>query len=126
MFDHYQFTLIHGHNILTSYAIIGSGFTSPPDISTTCLCLWFGSASPFLLELFLHSSSVAYWTPMNLGIHLLGSYLFVFSYSSWCSHIKNAEVVCIPSPMDYILSELFTMVKLQKAVIHIISLVSFL
>ena len=28
---------------------------------------------------------VAYWAPNNLGVHLLVSYLFAFSYCSWCS-----------------------------------------
>ena len=40
---------------------------SPPDISTLGHCFHFGSASSFLLELFLHSFPVAYWTPTNLG-----------------------------------------------------------
>ena len=40
---------------------------SPPDTSTTGCLFWFDSASSFLLELFLHSSPVAYWAPMDLG-----------------------------------------------------------
>ena len=40
---------------------------SPPDTSTTGRCLHFGSASSFLLELFLHFFPVAYWAPTNLG-----------------------------------------------------------
>jgi len=39
----------------------------PPDPSTTECCFHFGSASFFFLELFLHSSPVAYWAPTDLG-----------------------------------------------------------
>ena len=38
-----------------------------PVISITWCCFRFGSISLFFLELFLHSSSVAYWAPTNLG-----------------------------------------------------------
>ena len=38
---------------------------SPPDTPTAECCFHFGSASSFLLELFLHCS-VAYWAPTNL------------------------------------------------------------
>ena len=40
---------------------------SPPDISTTEHHFCFGPASTFFLELFLHSSLVAYWTSSGLG-----------------------------------------------------------
>ena len=39
---------------------------SPPATSTTGHRFCFGSASLFLLELFLHSSPIAYWAPTNL------------------------------------------------------------
>ena len=67
---------------------------SPPDTSTTGRCFHFGSASSFLLELFLHSSPVVYWAPTDLGVHLSASYLFACSYCSWGSQGKNAAVVC--------------------------------
>ena len=74
------------------------------------------------------------------------SYLFAFSYCSWGSQGKNTEVAChlekvCPSPVDHILSELSTMtrpswvalqgmahsyIELDKAVVHVIRLVSFL
>ena len=38
-----------------------------PVTSTTGCCFCFGSNSSFLLELFLHSSPVAYWAPTDLG-----------------------------------------------------------
>ena len=67
---------------------------SPPDTSTTGRCFHFGSASSFLLELFFCSSPVAYWTSTNLGGSSLRLYLFAFSYCSWGSQGKNADVVC--------------------------------
>ena len=38
-----------------------------PVTSTMRCCVSFGSNSSFFLELFLHWSPVAYWTPTNLG-----------------------------------------------------------
>ena len=38
-----------------------------PVTSTIGHCLCFGSVSSFFLELFLHSSPVAYWAPTDLG-----------------------------------------------------------
>ena len=40
---------------------------SPPNTCATGCCFHFCSGSSFLLELFLPSSPVAYWTPTNLG-----------------------------------------------------------
>jgi len=51
---------------------------SPPDTSTTGCHLQFGSASSFLLELFLCSSPVAYWTLPTWGVQLSVSYLLLF------------------------------------------------
>ena len=39
-----------------------------PVMSTTWHCFCFDSATSFFLELFLHSSTVAYWAPTDLGI----------------------------------------------------------
>ena len=62
---------------------------SPRDTSTTGRRFHFGSASSFFLELFLHSSPVAHWTPTYLrGFSV--SYRFAFSYCSWMlSHGKS-------------------------------------
>ena len=38
-----------------------------PVTSTAGSCFHFGSVSSFFLELFLHSSPVAYWAPIDLG-----------------------------------------------------------
>ena len=112
-----------------------------PVTSTTGCYLYFGSASSFFLELFLHWSPVAYWTPTDLG----GS---PFSVPSFCFFIlfmglsrqEYWSILPFPSPVDHILSELSTMtrpswvallgmahsfIELDKAVLHVISLVSF-
>ena len=65
-----------------------------PVRSTAGCCFCCCSISSFFLELFLHWSPVAYWAPTNLGSYLPMSYLFAFSYCSWGSQGKNAEVVC--------------------------------
>ena len=70
------------------------------------------------------------------------SYLFAFSYCLWGSQGKNTEgILPFHSPVDRILSDLSTMtrlswvalhsmghsfIELDKAVVHVISLVSFL
>ena len=54
-----------------------------PVTNTSGHCFRFGSVSSFFLELFLHSSPVAYWATMTLQVHLSVSYLFAFSYCSW-------------------------------------------
>ena len=65
-----------------------------PVTSTTGHCFCFGSLSSFLLELFLHSSSAAYWASTNLGSSSFSVLFFAFSYCSWASQGKNTEVVC--------------------------------
>jgi len=89
--------LIHGPNTPGSYAIL---FFTASDFTYTTCCIYdwhlfhFGSASSFLLELFLHSSPVAYWTPPDLGGSSFIVISFCLSYYSWGSQGKNAEVVC--------------------------------
>ena len=69
MFDHFQFTLIHGLNILSPYAIL---FFTASDFSynTSHIHNWvlfsFGSTSSFFLELFFDLSQVARCAPSNL------------------------------------------------------------
>ena len=81
----------------------------------------FGPATSFFLELLanaLCSYSVAYWTPSDLGrggAHLLVSYLFAFLYL----YIKITwSGLPFPSPVDHILSELFTMIHLSWVALH--------
>ena len=113
-----------------------------PDTSTTGCCFCFGSIPSFFLELFLHWSPVAYWAPTNLGRSSFLSYLSAFSYCSWGSQGKNTEVVC-HSLLQWtrFCPELSTMtclswvaihsmahsfIEFDKAVVHVIRLVSFL
>ena len=113
-----------------------------PVTSTTGYCFCFGSASSFLLELSLHSSPAACWVPADLGsssFSVISFCLFIvfmgFSRQEYWSGLP------FPSPMDHVLSELSTMtypywvalhsmaycfIELEKTVIHVISLVSFL
>ena len=113
-----------------------------PVTSTTGHCVCFGSVSSFFLELFLHCSPVAYWAPANLGsssFSVLSFCLFIlfmgFSRQEYWSGLP------FPSPVDHILPELSTMthpswvalhsmahslIELYKAVVLVISLISFL
>ena len=146
LFDHFQFALIHRPNIPGSYAILPftvSDFTSitshlPNWVSFFC----FGSVSSCCLELFLHCSPVAYWTPTDLwssSFSVLSFCLFIlfmgFSKQEYWSDLPFL------SPVDHVLSELSTMtrpswvavhgmvhsfIELDKAVVHVIRLVSFL
>ena len=113
-----------------------------PVTSTTVYCFCFGSVSSSFLELFLHSSPVAYWAPTYLGsssFSVLPFCLFIlfmgFSRQEYWSGLP------FPSPVGHVLSELSTMtcpscvslysmsqgfIDLDKAVVHVIRLVSFL
>ena len=113
-------------------------FLPSPVTSTTGCCICFGSIPSFFLELFLHWSPVAYWAPTDLG----SSYLFTFPYCSMgFSRQECWSGLLFPSPVDHVLSELSTMtrpswvalhgmahsfIELDKATVHVISLVSFL
>ena len=110
--------------------------------STAGCCFCFGSILWFFLELFLHSSSVAYWAPTDLGsssFSVLSFCLFMlfmgFSRQEYWSGLP------FPSPVNHVLSELSTMIRpswvalhgmahrfieLDKAVVHVISLISLL
>ena len=113
-----------------------------PLTSTTGCCFCFGSVSSFFLELFLHWSPVAYWASTNLGsssFSVISCCLFIlfmrFSRHEYWSGLPSH------SPVDHVLLELSTtthsswvalpgmahsFIELDKAVVHEISLVSFL
>ena len=112
-----------------------------PVTSTIRRCFHFGSVSSFFLVLFLHSPLVAYWasTDLETSFSVVSFCLFIlfmgFSRQEYWSGLP------FPSPVDHVLSELSTMihpswvalhssahsfVELDKAVVHVISLVSFL
>ena len=115
--------------------------TLPPSpvTSTTGSCFCFGSVFSFFLELFLHWSPVAYWAPTDMessSFSVLSFCIFMgFSRQEYWSGFP------FPSPVDHVLSELSTMtclswvalhgmahsfIELYKAMVHVISLVSFL
>ena len=108
--------------------------------STTGCCFCFSSILSFFLELFLHLSPVACWAPTDLGVHLSVSYRFAFSYCSWVSQGKNTEVSChslfqwttfcqnspqwpvhLGGPTRH-----GCFIELDKAVVHVFRLASFL
>ena len=113
-----------------------------PVTTTAGCCFCFGSIPSFFLELFLLWSPVAYWAPTDLGISsfsILSFCLFIllmgFSRQVYWSGLPFS------SPVDHILSELSTKtspsqvalcgmthssIELDKAVVHVITLVSFL
>ena len=100
-------------------------------------CFCFGSIPSFFLELFLHWFPVAYWASIDLG-SILSFCLFIlfmgFSRQEYWSGLP------FPSPVNHILSDLSTMtrlswvalqawlsfIELDKAVVHVIRLASFL
>ena len=112
-----------------------------PVTSTAGYCFCFGSIPSFFLELFLHWSPAAYRAPTDLGSSS-------FSVLSFClltlfmgfSRQEHWSGLSFPSPGDHILSELSTMTnalgrphmawlsftELDKAVVHVIRLASFL
>ena len=115
---------------------------SLPVTSTTGCCFHFRSASLFFLELFFHSSPVAYWAPTNprsSSFSVLSFCLFIlfmgFSSQEYWSGLP------FPSPVDHVLSELSTMtwsswvalhhmahsfMELNNTVIQVINLVIFM
>ena len=106
-----------------------------PVSSTTGHCFLFGSVSSFYLELFLYSSPLAHWTPINLGsssFSVISFWLFIWSMGF--SRQEYWSGLPFPSPVDYALSELSTMthpslvalqsmaysfIELDKAVVHV-------
>ena len=102
----------------------------------------FGLACSFCLELLVHSSAVAYWTPTYLGSSSF-SVIFFFPFHTVHGVLKARILKCfaIPFSSGPRLSELFTMIplswvatlsmthsfiELEKAVVHVINLVCFL
>ena len=114
----------------------------PSPVPSTIGCFCFGSIPSFFLELFLHWSLVAYWAPTDLG----SSSFSVLSFCLFILFMGFSRQECwsglpFPSPVDPVLTELSTMtrlswvalhgmaysfIELDKAVVHVIRLVSFL
>ena len=84
-----------------------------PVTSTTGYCFCFGSISSFFLELFLHSSLVAYWAPTNLGSSSFSAlYFCLFILFLGFSRQEFRSGLPFPSLVDHVLSELSTMTHL--------------
>ena len=92
---------------------------SPPGSSTTEHHFCFGSATSFLLELFLCSSSVAYWVPTDLG----SSSFSVIPFCLFILFMGFSRQECwsglpFPSPVNHILSELSIMIHPPWVALH--------
>ena len=87
-----------------------------PTISTTGYWFCFGSASLFFLELFLYSSPVAYSTPgeFMFQCHIFLPYILFMRFLSQ----EYQSGLPFPSPVDHVLSELFTMTHLSQVTLH--------
>ena len=114
-----------------------------PVPSTALFCFCFGSIPSFFLELFLYCSPVAYWAPNDLGSSSFGILSFcLFILFMGFSRQEYWSGLPFPSPVDHALSDLSTtqthrswvslhgmahsFIELDKAVAHVISLISFL
>ena len=145
LFDHFRFALIHGPDIPGSYAILLFTASDLASISShihSWVLFWFwlhpiilsGVISPLL------SSSI-------LDTYQLGEFIFqcpVFLPFHTVHGVLKAKILkwfAFSSPVDHVLSELSTMTcpsweaphdmahsffELYKAVMHMISLISFL
>ena len=89
-----------------------------PAISTTGCCFCFGSVPSFFLELFLHSSPVAYWAlgtpPTEWGSSSFSVISFcLFMLSIGFSRQQYWSGLPFLSPVDHVFSELSTMTHLS-------------
>ena len=83
-----------------------------PVTSTTWCCFCFGSVSSFFLESFLHWSPVAYWAPTNLGSSSFSVIIFLpFHIVHGVLKARIWSGLPFPSPVNHILSDLFTMTR---------------
>ena len=135
-----QFTFLHRPSILGSYEI--SFITA-----SNCTFIHSHIHNYVLFFLWLHLFFFSDFQKhrghrQTWRVYLSVSYLFGLSYCSWGFQSKNTEVLFhFPSPMNHILPEFSTMsnpswvalhgmshsfIEVDKAVIHLINLVSFL
>ena len=113
-----------------------------PVTSTTGHCFCFRSVSSFFLELFLHSSPVAYWAPTDLEISSF-SVIFFLPFHTVHGVLKARILKWFAIPFSsgprFVRSLLITrlswvalhgmahsLIEFDKAMIHVISLISFL
>ena len=112
-----------------------------PVPSTTGCCFCFGSVSFFFLEVFLHWSLAAYWAPTDLESSSLSvpSFRLFIVFVGFSRH-QYWRGLPFPSPVDHILSDAppwpvchgwphtawLSFIELDKAVVHVVRMVSFL
>ena len=118
---------------------------APLDSSTTGYHFCFDSASSFFLELFLHSSPVAYWTPAHLVGRLIfqcHTYLAFHTVHGFLkSRILKQFAIPFSSGLRFVRTLLYdptnafcvslhgmshSFIEEDKTVVHVISLISFL
>ena len=142
LFDHFQFILIHGPNIPGSYAIL---FFTTLDFTSitshihnwTLFLLW--SASSFAISPLISSRILSIYQPMEF---IFQHHIFL-PFHTVPGILEAVILKCFASPFSsgLVLSELSIMtrlswvalhgmdhsfIELDKVVIHVISLVSFL
>ena len=79
-----------------------------PVSSTTGCWFCFGSVSSFFLELFLHSSPIAYWVPTVHGEFIFQcSIILPFHTVHGFLRQEYWSGLPFPSPVDHVLSELY-------------------
>ena len=144
-FDYFQFALIHGPDIPGSYAILL--FTALDLASITShihnwvlFLLWL---HPFILSGVISPliSSIILGTYWPGGFLFQYPIIFAFSYCSWGSQGKNTEVVCHsflqwttfcqtsppwPARLGWPHTAWLSFIELDKAVVHVLRLASFL
>ena len=116
----------------------------PSPVTSTIGCYFcFGSISSFFLELVLHQSPAAYWAPTTLGSSSFSVLPIFVPFHAVCGVRKARIRFAIPfsgglrflrtlhhdpSVMDWVAlhSMAHSFIELDKAVVHVISLVSFL
>ena len=97
---------------------------SPPDTSSIGCCFCIGSASSFLLELFLCSFLVVYWTLTDMGGFLMwdekdlvGCFCLFILFMGF-SRQECWSGLPFLSPVDHALSELSSMIHLSWVALH--------
>ena len=143
-FDHFQFALIHGPDIPGSYAILlfttsDLAFITSHIHRWVVFLLWLHLfILPGVISPLISSSILGTFRP---GEFIFKWYIFL-PFHTIHGVLKARILKCLPfpSPLDHVLSELPTMtclswvalhgmahsfIELDKAVVHVISLVSF-
>jgi len=115
--------------------------TLSPVTSTTGFCFCIGSFPSFFLELFLYWSRAVYWAPTNLGSSSFSILLFCLFILFMGSQCKNTEVFCHsllqwttfcqssppwPVHLGWPHTAWLSFIELDKAVVHVIRLATFL